>query len=145
MIARSALDLAWLDEIDAGRSTFFVAAGLLMFFEPEDVQRLLCTLAERFPGAEMAFDVTPEAFAKRSLNGEARLKGFQMPPMPWGLNYNHVGDIENWHERIQIVTRRDLAAGFRKRWGLLGFMCLLPFVRNRYMGTLVHVRFRSNA
>ena len=145
MMARSALNFAWMDEVDPEQPTFFVAAGLLMFFAPEDVRGLLRTLAERFPGAEMTFDVTPESFAKRSLNGKARLKGFEMPPMPWGLNYNDVGVVEDWHERIAVVTRRDMAAGYRWRWGLVGLLSVLPFLRNRFMGTLVHLRFRSHS
>ena len=144
MIACSALDVEWMEMVDPERPTFFVAAGLLMFFQPEDVQRLLCTLAERFPGAAMAFDVTPEAFSKRSRKGKARLKGFEMPSMPWGLNYNRVGEIEDWHERIAVVDQRDMAVGYRRRWGLLGLLSALPFVRNRFMGTLVHVCFRPN-
>ena len=141
MIAASALDLAWMDEIAPEHPTFFVAAGLLMFFEPEAVRRLFQKLADRFPGAEMTFDVIPTWFSMQSLEGKVRFGDFTLPPMPWGLDYNRIREIESWHERIEVLARRDYTKGFRRRWGLIGLLSLIPPLRNRFQGTLVHLRF----
>ena len=143
MIAGSALDLTWMDDLAPEHPTFFVAAGLLMFFQPEAVRRLFQNLADRFPGAEMTFDAIPTWFSLQSLEGKARFGEFTLPPMPWGLDYNRIREIEGWHERIEVLARRDYTEGFRRRWGWIGLLSLIPPLRNRFQGMLVHVRFRS--
>ncbi|MEM6783779.1 MAG: class I SAM-dependent methyltransferase, partial [Bacteroidota bacterium] len=45
MVAASAFSTGWMGELDPEAPTFFVAAGLLMFFEPAQVQQLFWTLA----------------------------------------------------------------------------------------------------
>jgi O-methyltransferase involved in polyketide biosynthesis len=142
MLACSALDSEWMDAVDSECPVFFVAAGLLMFFDPQDVRTLIRTLATRFPGAEMAFDVIPTWFSRRSLDGRAHVANFDLPPMPWGLDYHRISTVEEWHPRIEVTRRRDYAQGFRNRWGLIGWLSLLPLARNRFMGTLVRTRFR---
>jgi O-methyltransferase involved in polyketide biosynthesis len=49
-IAKSALDLTWMDEIDPSRGVCVTAQGLLMYLEPADVQRLVTAILERYPG-----------------------------------------------------------------------------------------------
>lgn len=40
---------------------------------------------------------------------------------------------------------RDYTKGFRRRWGLTGLLTLLPPLRNRLQGTLVHMSFRPKS
>lgn len=54
--AGSALDDGWWALVDEARPTLFVAEGLLMYLEPEEVATLLTTLARRRPGAEVALE-----------------------------------------------------------------------------------------
>ena len=56
-----ALDLndpAWLDAIDADPvdGTMLIAAGVFYYFTTKQVQRLVTTMAERFPSGRLAFD-----------------------------------------------------------------------------------------
>jgi len=39
-LACSALDFRWMDHVDPSRGVFITAAGLLMYFERKDVERL---------------------------------------------------------------------------------------------------------
>ncbi|MEM8599399.1 MAG: class I SAM-dependent methyltransferase [Bacteroidota bacterium] len=143
MIAASAFDPAWMDDLDADAPTFFVAAGLLMFFDPEAVRGLVGALAGRFRTAEMAFDVIPERLSEQAHLGEAAFGGFTMPSMPWYLDYDRVYELEDWHPRVRVVARRDYTQGFRLRWRLLGLLSLIEPLRDLLMGTLIHVRFRD--
>ncbi|PEN07738.1 methyltransferase [Longimonas halophila] len=144
MIAASALDPAWMDRIDSDHPVLFVAGGLLMYFEPDDVRRLLCTLADRFPRGAMAFDVIPTWFSQRSQKGAVGAGDYAFPPMPWALDYPRVPELETWHPRIEVVERRDYTQGFRGRWGLIGWLALMPPLRNRFMSTLVRIQFQAN-
>jgi O-methyltransferase involved in polyketide biosynthesis len=68
-IAVSALDPAWMDAVDPSSGVFIVAQGLLMYLEPEAVRQLFSGIADRFPGAEMVFDVVPRWFSSLTLPG----------------------------------------------------------------------------
>jgi O-methyltransferase involved in polyketide biosynthesis len=54
----SAFDGRWLKNIDAflPRPLLILAEGIFMYFEKDQVKSLVTNLAERFPGAELAFD-----------------------------------------------------------------------------------------
>ena len=51
-------DLAWFDKIGfrPEDGAVFIASGVFLYFKKEDVKTLLCAMAERFPGARIAFD-----------------------------------------------------------------------------------------
>jgi O-methyltransferase involved in polyketide biosynthesis len=55
-LAFSALDPGWIGEVDASDGVFVVAAGVLCYFEEEQVRDLLVRLARAFPGGGMIFD-----------------------------------------------------------------------------------------
>lgn len=84
-IARSALDLAWLDEVDPSEGVFVTAQGLLMYFDPTAVERLLSGIAARLPGVTLMFDTIPPWFSRKTLAGYQRTPHYRTPPMPWGV------------------------------------------------------------
>jgi len=58
-IAKSILDLTWIDDIaqmTKKRSIMFMAAGLLCYFEPREVRALFRKLAETYPASHVIFD-----------------------------------------------------------------------------------------
>jgi len=58
-IAKSILDLTWIDDIaqmTKGRSIMFMAAGVLCYFEPREVRDLFRKLAETYPASHVIFD-----------------------------------------------------------------------------------------
>jgi len=145
MLACSALDFRWMEEIEGRSPVLFVAAGLLPYFPPDEVKRLVATLATRFPGSEMVFDTVSEWFSKLSLKGKAKIGEFILPPMPWGTNRNDLYQVESWHSGIEIVGRMDFTAGYRLRWGIIGIASALPFVANKFHACTVHMRFKRQA
>ncbi|MBE9168785.1 class I SAM-dependent methyltransferase [Pleurocapsales cyanobacterium LEGE 06147] len=58
-ISRSVLDFSWMAEIPATapEKILFVAEGLLMYFQPEQVTQSIEQLSRRFAGATFVFDV----------------------------------------------------------------------------------------
>lgn len=143
-VACSALDLRWADEVDAARPVFVTAAGLLMYFRPDEVRRLVASVCERFPTAEMAFDVVPRWFSRATLKGLRITPHYQAPPMPWGLDRNELRGIRAWHPNIAEARELPFEGG-------RGFFCgvFLPVVRrlpwagNKWFA-LVHLVCRPN-
>ncbi|NJK82194.1 MAG: class I SAM-dependent methyltransferase [Chloroflexaceae bacterium] len=120
-------DAERMDLVPPDTPLMVLAAGLLMYFTADEVKRLITTLAERFPGAEMQFDTITRWFSNQSLVGKARLPGgFVLPPMPWGINGNQITQITTWHPAIKIVQARDYTIGYRRRWGVYGHIGAPP-------------------
>ncbi|GAB3985416.1 class I SAM-dependent methyltransferase [Actinoallomurus acanthiterrae] len=86
-LAGSALDDEWLSHVDPAEGLLLSAQGLLMYFQPDEVHRLIAGCAERFPGATMVFDGVPPWFSRRTLSGQmTTAQGYQAPPMPWAVD-----------------------------------------------------------
>jgi O-methyltransferase involved in polyketide biosynthesis len=110
-IAVSALDAAWMDEVDASSDVFIVAQGLLMYLEPDTVRRLLVGIADRFPGTQIVFDVVPVWFSRLTLQGLYQTPRYRLPPMPWGINRDALQPtLRGWDWRLGAVTILDYAA-----------------------------------
>ncbi|HOU13167.1 MAG TPA: class I SAM-dependent methyltransferase [Anaerolineae bacterium] len=101
MIAASALDLAWLDIVDVhpGKPFLFIAEGVFMYFPDAEMRRLVLALRERFPGAELIFDVASPLIVRLQNLALARMKAdFRMR---WSLR--HYDALEQWAPGIRLL------------------------------------------
>jgi len=101
MIAASALDLAWLDIVDVhpGKPSFFIAEGVFMYFSDAKMRRLVLALRERFPGAELVFDVASPLIVRLQNLALARMKAdFRIR---WSLRHYNV--LEQWTPGIRLL------------------------------------------
>jgi O-methyltransferase involved in polyketide biosynthesis len=130
-IARSALDLSWLDEVDGSRGVFISVQGLLMYFEEADVRRLFTAIVQRFPGVELMFDIIPPWFSKLTLKGFRKTKHYRAPPMPWGVRRDDIAPLlQSWSRRVASVhvVSYGAARGFSAI--LLKIFSHIPGLRN---------------
>ena len=70
----SALDLRWVEEVEAGTPVLVTAQGLLPYFDREQVHALIAAMAKGLPGASFVFDVVPEKMLElvRKTSGKER-------------------------------------------------------------------------
>lgn len=131
-LARSALDLSWRDEVDASRGVLITAQGLLMYLRPTEVRDLIAGCAEGFPGGALVFDAVPRWFSARTLRGEMRTaRGYQAPPMPWGMDAGELPKVRGAHPRISEVRELPPPRGRGLYHGALApVLRRLPGVRN---------------
>jgi O-methyltransferase involved in polyketide biosynthesis len=130
-VARSALDLAWMDEVDPARGVFVTAQGLFMYFAEPEVRRLFTSIADRFDGVEVMFDAIPRWFSKKTLAGFRKTEHYTAPPMPWGADRDQLEPlVRSWSSRVVDVT----TVSFGARRGLSGLalslFARLPGLRN---------------
>lgn len=119
-LAKSALDLTWMDAVrDPEDGVLVVAQGLFMYFEPEKVRELFVVMIDRFSGLEIVFDTIPPWFSRMTLKGMKRTKHYQVPPMPWGIPLNAIGDtVRSWSPRVTYVD----ANPYRMPRGISGLL-----------------------
>ncbi|MBN2003045.1 MAG: class I SAM-dependent methyltransferase [Anaerolineae bacterium] len=99
--ASSVSDLAWLDGVDVhpGKPFLFIAEGVFMYFEDVEMRRLVLTLCERFPGAELVFDVaSPFVVWVQNLKLSLSRPGVRMA---WSLR--RYDALETWAPGIRLL------------------------------------------
>jgi O-methyltransferase involved in polyketide biosynthesis len=101
LLGCSAFDSVWLDAVSAlrQRPSLFLAEGVLMYFEEEQVRSLVFMLRDHFPGAELVFD----AFSPYLV----RMNNLRMSITRFGARY-HWGirrgqEIERWSDGIHLL------------------------------------------
>ncbi len=135
----SALDPIWMDGVDASSGLFIVAQGLLMYLEPPSVRRLLAGIAERFPGADLIFDVVPPWFSRLTVMGLQQTPQYRLPAMPWGIGRASIAaTLRGWHWRFSDCVFLDYGAPRGWRMLLARALHELPSARHE-LPCLVHV------
>ncbi len=137
-IGVSALDPSWMDLVDPSSGLFIVAQGLLMYLDPAMVHQLLSRVADRFPEAEIVFDVIPRWFSRLTLLGLQQTPHYRLPPMPWGINRNEIEPtLRQWCPHLASVTFLD----YRVPRGAISILAQLihhiPVIRHE-IPSLVH-------
>lgn len=101
LLACSALDREWLDRVGVHRSRpfLFVAEGVLIYFEEEQVKSLVIALRDQFPGADLVFDAFSPFLVWGNNRRYARTKiGARCR---WGLKRGR--DLEGWAKGISLL------------------------------------------
>jgi O-methyltransferase involved in polyketide biosynthesis len=143
-IAASALDPVWMDAVDPSSGVFIVAQGLLMYLAPERVRQLFASIADRFPGSELAFDTIPRWFSDLTMLGVDQTTNYRLPFMPWGINRDEVvPTLRHWHPRVDTVSFLP----YRSPRGLprlfAGMIDQIPVARHG-VPSLVHVAMAND-
>jgi O-methyltransferase involved in polyketide biosynthesis len=147
-LACSVLEPAWMDHVekllvDRPRPLFIVAQGLLMYFERDDVDRLLWECATRFPGATIIFDSMPGWLVRGVPGGtwlsvsmmrgrsDEREKRYRLPPMQWGTSIGEAERLKQLHPAIKSVRDAVYPPGRGPMFGYLNpFLGGAPVVRD---------------
>ena len=104
-------DFAWMDAIDAKNGAVFFAAGVFYYFNTGDVKALFSAMAERFPGAVLAFDSCNERGAK--LMRKTWLKEAGITDVSAFFSLEDEKELTCWSERFASVSAKSYMRGYR--------------------------------
>ena len=128
-------DHAWMDAIDATGGAVFFAAGVFYYFKTEDVRALFCAMAERFPGAVLAFDTCNKRGAK--MMRSTWLKEAGITDVNAFFSLEDERELEGWSDRFASVTSKSYMRGYRDIYHDLGLFHKLMI---RFCDSLVRMR-----
>ena len=111
-------DYSWMDRIIAADGAVFFAAGVFYYFRTEDVKRLFCAMAERFPGGVLAFDSCNERGAKLMRSTWLREAGITDVGAFFSLE--NEASLAGWSERFSSVTAKSYMRGYRDIYDKVG-------------------------
>ena len=134
-------DLSWFDDIHFREEDgiIFVSGGVFMYFHEEDIKRVFCALAKRFPGGEIYFDAESKMALKGSNNMVKRSGNHG------AMMYFYVNDatmFERWSPKIRLVSDEPGFKGIkpRKHWSFRVRMTARLFSKFKNM-SFVHLQF----
>ncbi|RJQ74698.1 class I SAM-dependent methyltransferase [Pseudonocardiaceae bacterium YIM PH 21723] len=143
ILACSATDHRWLDEVAAANGVLIVAQGLLMYLKPEEVHDLFRACAERFPGGGFVFDTMPKMWVKASAKGQDRdRQGMRIPPMYWSQDPGKLAGLHRLHPNIagsRRVPYPEFAASRTAR--LFSIFSRIPLL-NKLVPGIGYLQFR---
>jgi O-methyltransferase involved in polyketide biosynthesis len=128
-------DLSWMDAIDASQGAIFFAAGVFYYFKTSEVKKLFRTMAERFPGAVLAFDSCNERGAK--LMRSTWLKEAGITDVSAYFSLEDEAELEGWSERFARVSAKSYMRGYRDIYKDVGLFHKLMI---RFCDSLVRMR-----
>lgn len=112
-ISKSLLDYSWFDDIDdVSQPIFFIAGGVLMFFDEQVLKELFSNLAERFPKGEIFFDTLSDQGLKYA-NDMMKKAGMTSNMLSWGTN--SAEELTKWHRHIHVIEAFPYHAKVAKR------------------------------
>ena len=102
-ICASFLDECWLNEIGASANVLFIAAGVLYYFEENEVKEFLIRLADRFPGSEIVFDASSPRGIKTANRMVIKRSGLDEKSfLKWGLK--NAETLTTWDKRFRVLN-----------------------------------------
>jgi O-methyltransferase involved in polyketide biosynthesis len=101
LLGCSVFDSPWREAVSRHRPRpfLFLAEGVFMYFEPDQVRSLVLSLQAQFPGAELVFDAfSPFLVRANNLRMSLTKMGARYH---WGLKRGK--ELESWHPGIRLV------------------------------------------
>ncbi|MFH1135298.1 MAG: class I SAM-dependent methyltransferase [Pseudomonadota bacterium] len=139
-IAKSILDLSWLDEVEAeGRPVLLIAEGLLMYFSEAELRPLFAGLVERFPGAEMLVELLAPFLVRGTKYHDSVNEIESGVKFKWGPRNGRT--VESWGQGIEYLCEWNYFDFHQKRWKWLGRLGRLPVIGPMLSNRIARIRF----
>ena len=131
-ISASVMDFDWMNTIPevAPENILFIAEGLLMYLEANQVNQLVEQMRSRFPGATWAMDVIGNYW---KLSNQKMLNKIGIP-LSWFVK----NEEDLTAMGLQVVNANSLYQLYPERWPwqwrlLVKFLTQFPYFRNAYL------------
>lgn len=109
LIPASVLDHTWMNELDRydDRRFLFLAEGLFMYFQPQEVKSLVLELLARFPGSELVCEVFNAFWTRPPLDAwvasKLRRQLYLGPDARFRFGVSHSRELESWHPDLRFL------------------------------------------
>ena len=136
-------DFSWMDGIDASGGAVFYATGVFYYFKTGDVKALFCAMAERFPGAVLAFDCCNRRGAKMMM--KTWLKEAGITDVGAFFSLEDERELEAWSSRFASVTAKSYMRGYRDIYPSVGAFhkLMIRFCDSLVKMVIVKINFKT--
>ena len=142
-IEKSIFDYSWMEDIPADQPPLILAEGLFMYFPQERWRPLFQAMADKFPGADLYFEMLAPIMVGMSRRHDTVKMTADVPEFLWGIKRS--ADLNAWSPNIRFVEEWNYFDHHKARWGAFGVVARLPLLRPWFASRIVHVRFGDPA
>ena len=137
-------DHSWMDLIDQTDGVVFFAAGAFYYFRTEDVKKLFLAMADRFPGAELVFDICNERGAK--LMRKTWLKEAGITDVGAYFSLEDPKELSLWSGSFRQVVSRSYMRGYRDIYNDVSLLhkLMIRFCDGLVKMRIVRISFKEN-
>lgn len=97
-------DTSWFEKINAENGVVFFAAGVFYYFLKEQVKKLICAMAEHFPGGKLVFDACGKTGVKMMI--KTWIKGVEIKDVNAYFSVSDArAELSGWSSRITVSSR----------------------------------------
>ena len=134
-IASSVLDFDWMEPLAQlkDRPFMFLAEGVFMYLQPDEVKSLVLTLQAEFPGAELVCEMFNSFWLKKSFKWMMDVKLQKELHLGKEATFNfgikEARDLEQWHPGIKVLDEWSYVDEPEKKIGALRFMKHINLLR----------------
>ena len=116
-ISKSVLDTTWYDVINKQSKVMFLIAGVLYYFDENDVKRMFKDFHSTLPGLEIILDYASEQGIKLSNKVVLNNGGMDKSAyLKWGIN--DIMEIEKWADYIKVISHEPMYKEHKKNYSL---------------------------
>ncbi len=117
-IAKSALDTDWFESVNSDKNIMLLIAGVIYYFDENEVKTLFENFHKFIPGVEVIFDYSSKkgtdvankkVIDKGGMNKAAYLK--------WGID--NIFEIEKWSNNIKVLINMPMFKEHKKKYPLI--------------------------
>jgi len=130
LIGKSVLDFSWVAEVK-GLSTanqapvFFIAEGLMPYFEEQEVRELLSQIGRGFPQSELFFDI----FSGRAVKMSSKHSGIEEYGVTLKSGFDSGHDLEALGVGFRLLEEWVLPDDPDARKGMMRLMWIIPSIK----------------
>jgi O-methyltransferase involved in polyketide biosynthesis len=141
-IGSSFLETDWFNQIKVKDGLLFLAGGVLMYFNEEQIRKFFIQAAEYFKQCDLFFDSLSPMGIKIAKKAVLKKGGMGMS-MDGGWGLKPIRSLEKWDNRIRVVDAFPMHKGIKK--GLpLSQKLMLSIPDALGVAHMVHVRIANN-
>jgi O-methyltransferase involved in polyketide biosynthesis len=116
-ISKSVLDTTWYDVINKQSKVMFLIAGVLYYFDENDVKRMFKDFHSTLPGLEIILDYASEQGIKLSNKVVLNNGGMDKSAyLKWSIN--DIMEIEKWADYIKVISHEPMYKEHKKNYSL---------------------------
>ena len=134
LIASSVLDYGWMNTVRQHKGPFlFMAEGVFMYLDIQDVRSLVLKIQETFPGSELVCEVVNSLWLspllKKMLDFKLQRQAHMGKDAAFRSGIRNGREMEQWHDGIQFLDEWSYFDSDEKKLGWLRLLKHIEFIR----------------
>lgn len=137
-ISKSVFDTSWYTQIENRDNIMLLIAGVIYYFDEEEIKRLFNDFHDNLPGAEIIFDYASKTGIKASNKLVIERGGMKESAyLKWGID--DIFEMEKWTDYITVISNMPMYKEYKKNFPVIKRIGM-TFADKMKIMSLAHIR-----